>query len=537
MIPTHTDATLKSQKAVRSFMKLLLAVLMSAVVLSSMAACDRSEVEPVQMHLIPQPSNLNWTGGQTLFEEGVVLKIESVTQKGKTIGAHLQDYFTTYYPHIPIHWIQSKTDDHKANFRFILDENLRDGRLGNEGYLLRIDADGVVLKSGTENGLFLGMQTLKQLMPRLGSSNLVLPWCEAEDIPEYAHRGAMVDVARHFFEINDLKALVDVMALYKFNVLHLHLSDDQGWRLEIKSWPKLTELGSITEVGGTPGGFYSQEEFIDLVEYAQDRFIEIIPEFDMPGHTNAVLSSYSELNCDGKIRSPYTGIDVGFSSLCTDKLVTYQFVDDVVREVSELIPGAYLHMGGDESDATPHDGFIYFVDSVAQIVRSHGKQMIGWNEVANAHLDSSSVVQFWNNSEKAASEAIHAVEQGCQLIMSPADRIYLDMKYDSTTALGLNWAGYSSVQHAYEWEPTEYLPGVGKVHILGVESPVWTETLTNTEELYTMMFPRLLGVAELGWTPRPLRNWVDYRRRLAYHGLRMQDLGVNFYKSPEIDWE
>jgi hexosaminidase len=366
-----------------------------------------------------------------------------------------------------------------------------------------------------------------------GEGDIRIPAGFISDFPEYGYRGAMLDVSRHFFGVEDVKRFIDFIAMYKMNALHLHLSDDQGWRIEIKSWPKLTEIGGSTEVGGGEGGFFTQEDYSELVNYAQDRHIIIVPEIDMPGHTNAALASYPELNCNGKATELYTGIEVGFSTLCTDKEITYQFVDDVVREISALTPGPFFHIGGDESHVTAHDDYVYFINRVQKIVESHGKRVAGWDEIANASLIEDAVVQFWADVENT----VMGVEQGAKVIMSPAKKAYLDMKYDSTTHLGLHWAGYIEVDSAYIWNPATYIKGVTKENILGIEAPLWTETITTMDELEYMVFPRLPGYAEIGWTAPESRNWDEYKNRLARHGKRFDAYEIDFYKSKLVPWE
>uniref|UniRef100_UPI003567DB72 family 20 glycosylhydrolase n=1 Tax=Draconibacterium sp. TaxID=1965318 RepID=UPI003567DB72 len=333
--------------------------------------------------------------------------------------------------------------------------------------------------------------------------------------------------------VEEVKQFIDFLAMYKMNVLHLHLSDDQGWRIEIKSWPKLTEIGGQTEVGGGEGGFYTQEQYKELVQYAADRQIMIVPEIDMPGHTNAALASYAELNCDGKARELYTGTEVGFSTLCTDKEITYQFIDDVIRELAEITPGEYIHIGGDESHVTAHDDYVYFVNRVQEIVKKHGKKIIGWDEIANAKLIDDVTVQFWADVENTTM----GVAKGAQVLMSPAARAYLDMQYDSTTHLGLHWAGYIEVDHGYDWDPATLVEGITKENILGIEAPLWSETVTNIDEVEYMVFPRLPGYAEIGWTAPGERSWDEYKTRLAKHGKRFEALGIDYYKSALVPWE
>jgi hexosaminidase len=353
------------------------------------------------------------------------------------------------------------------------------------------------------------------------------------DKPTYGYRGAMLDVSRHFFSVADVKRYIDLIALYKMNRLHLHLSDDQGWRIEIKSWPKLTEIGGKSEVGGGEGGFYTQEQYKDIVKYAQDRYVTIVPEIDMPGHTNAALSAYPELNCNGKATKPYTGIEVGFSTLCTDKEITYQFIDDVIRELAALTPGEYIHIGGDESHVTAMEDYIPFIERAQQIVTKHGKKSMGWDEIAHAKLEQNTIAQWWSKVENAKM----AVEQGAKVLVSPATNAYLDMQYDSTTHLGLHWAGYTEVDDAYQWDAVEIAKGIPAESIIGIEAPLWTETVTNMDELEYLVFPRLPGLAEIGWTPKQNRNWETYKVRLGKQKARFEALEIDYYASKRVPWQ
>jgi hexosaminidase len=316
-------------------------------------------------------------------------------------------------------------------------------------------------------------------------------------------------------------------------MLHLHLSDDQGWRIEIKSWPELTKKGGSTEVDGGEGGFFTQEQFSDIVSYAKDHYVTIVPEIDMPGHTNAALASYPELNCNGKATELYTGTKVGFSSLCTKKEITYKFIDDVVREISGLTYGPFFHIGGDESHSTKREDYIPFINKVQDIVASHGKTVIGWDDIAIATLKPNTFAQFWAN----ATNAEMAIKQGAKIIFSTAKKAYLDMQYDSTTKLGLHWAAYIEVDSAYIWDPATLVPGITRENILGVEAPLWTETITNMDEMEYMIFPRLPGYAEIGWTSSKQRNWDEYKTRLAQHGERFRMMGINYYQSKFVRWK
>ncbi len=483
-----------------------------------------------QTCFIPQPVNVTATGGSFTVSASTVISYQAA-EGGLLFTA---EYLAKKLSKISGLTFITESAEKEPSRGIYLEVSSNYAELGKEGYELNIGKKLVTIKAGSITGCFYGVQTLLQTLPVIVADDEVLAIAtgKVRDFPEYDYRGAMLDVARHFFGVEDVKSMIDFLTAYKMNVLHLHLSDDQGWRIEIKSWPLLTEIGSSTEVGGGEGGFYTQEQYEEIVEYAQERHITIVPEIDMPGHTNAALASYGELNCDGEARELYTGIEVGFSTLCTDKEITYQFVDDVVREITALTPGLWFHIGGDESHVTAHDDYIYFIDRVQAIVVKYGKKVIGWDEIANATPVKGTIVQFWDNDENTTM----GVDKGAMVLMSPAARAYMDMKYDPTTELGLYWAGYIEVDHGYSWDPATMVEGVTKENILGVEAALWTETVTKMEELEYMVFPRLPGYAEIGWTAPILRDWETYKLRLADHGKRFEDLEINFYRSPLVPW-
>lgn len=407
-----------------------------------------------------------------------------------------------------------------------------------EAYELIIAQDSVILNSNTAEGAFRGIQTLRQIIPEISNDTLAeqriwpIPSGKIVDMPNFAYRGSMLDVARHFFNVEDVKRYLDLLSYYKINVLHLHLTDDQGWRIEIKSWPKLTEIGGSTEVGGEAGGYFTQEDYKEIVGYAAERYMTIVPEVDMPGHTNAASVSYPFLNGNGKTPQLYEGTQVGFSTFDTRKDTVYAFIDDVVREISAITPGPYFHIGGDESHVTKKNDYIYFVERVEKIVQKHGKRMIGWDEVATADIDSTSIAQWWASEENAKK----AVEKGMQLIVSPAKKAYLDMQYDTLSKHGLHWAAYIPVDTAYIWNPDTY-GGIPKKNILGVEAPLWSETISNIDELEYLAFPRILGYSELSWSTEENRDWEDYKLRLANQAPFLDRMNVKYYPSPLIDWK
>jgi hexosaminidase len=420
---------------------------------------------------------------------------------------------------------------------------------GDEGYELQIDDDQIKITANKPAGIFYGIQTLRQIIADKDDKTSRDEWEVATgtitDHPEYAWRGSMLDVARHFFSVEDVKRYIDLLSYYKINILHLHLSDDQGWRIEIKSWPNLTAIGGQSQVGGGKGGFYTQEQYKDIVAYAQSRFITIVPEIDLPGHTNAALVSYKDellpgpsikLEAGEKSRpvagQPHIGTEVGFSTLSLKKESTMKFVSDVIREIAAITPGPYFHVGGDEAAVTKKPDYIEFVNRFKEIVNANGKIMIGWEEIAQADLDSTAILQYWHSSDYAKMGA----EKGAKILFSPSKKAYLDMQYDSTSRIGLHWAAYIEVDSSYQWDPATLVPDIEREQIIGVEAPLWTETVVNMDDIEYLVFPRLLSVAEIGWTPSSSRNWDDYKVRLANHAKPLKAMGIDFYRSAKVPW-
>jgi len=502
-------------------------------VIFSQMACEPSDLS--KESIIPLPVSVKGTGESFCMNDQTKVLVVGESAELMQVSQYMVDQLN---PSTGLGLKNAQTTEAPARGNIYL-SLVDDKELGEEGYELNITEEMVELKANKPAGIFYGIQTIRQLLPaRVESGNTEqgpwkLPTGTIRDYPVYGYRGAMLDVARHFFSVDEVKTYIDRLALYKMNVLHLHLSDDQGWRIEIKSWPKLTEFGGKTEVGGGIGGFYTQEEYKDIVKYAQDRFITIIPEIDMPGHTNAALASYPELNIPGKKAELYTGVEVGFSTLDTHKELTYKFVNDVFRELAAITPGPYIHIGGDESHSTPIEDYIPFVNRVQDIVISHGKQVLGWDEIALSTLKPNSVVQYWAKAENA----IKGVEQGAKVLMSPSKNAYIDMQYDSLSTYGLHWAAYIEVDQAYKWDPANLVPEIKRENIIGIEAPLWSETVSNMKEAEYLLFPRILGYAEIGWTPVELRKWDNYKKRLKSHGERMKVMDINFYPSKLVKWD
>jgi hexosaminidase len=486
-------------------------------------------------NIIPKPVSINPTGSYFTLKQKSKIFVYGESDEMKQAGQYLTDKLKSLTGLEP--GIKTASGEPWSGNIFLELSNL-DEKFGDEGYELTITKKLVKLTARKPAGIFRGIQTIRQILS-LSTDSVSKKsgaWRMATgtitDYPDYSYRGAMLDVARHFFDVGDVKLFIEYLAFYKMNVLHLHLSDDQGWRIEIKSWPNLTQHGGSTQVGGGKGGYYTQEQYADIVKYAQDRYITIVPEIDMPGHTNAALASYPELNCDGKATELYTGTNVGFSTLCTNKEVTYKFIDDVVKELAAMTPGPFIHIGGDESHVTKIEDYIPFVNKVQEIVTQHGKQVIGWDEIALSSLKPNSVAQHWANVPNAKK----AVSQGAKILMSPAVKAYLDMQYDSTTPLGLHWAAYIEVDSAYIWDPVTLITGLEKENIIGIEAALWSETVTNMDEIEYLVFPRLPGYAEIGWTPASMRNWEEYKIRLAEHAGHFKAMDINYYPSKKVPW-
>lgn len=405
----------------------------------------------------------------------------------------------------------------------------RRDELGPEGYELVVDSHAAVLRAATLHGLWNATRTLVQLFPH-EPGHTDLPLVRILDRPRFEWRGAMLDVARHFFSVDHVLRFIELMARFKLNRLHLHLTDDQGWRLAIDGWPALTDIGAATCAGGGFGGHFSRAEYREIVAHAAHHFVTVVPEVDMPGHTNAALASIPELNLDGVAPAPYTGMDVGFSSLHLAAPATEQFVRDVIAQLAADTPGDFLHIGGDEAHSTDTAEYAQFMAFVQTIVHEHGKRMIGWEEIATAPLAEGTLVQHWLQPAVAATAA-----PGTRFVMSPAPHTYLDMKHTPDCPSGRRWAGFIDLDQSYGWDPAALIDGVGDERIAGVEAPLWTEKVLTFDQVEYLCFPRLACLAEVGWTAQEQREWAHVRPRLRVHTQRLASIGVHAFHSSLLD--
>ncbi|UVJ40362.1 beta-N-acetylhexosaminidase [Arthrobacter sp. CJ23] len=427
---------------------------------------------------------------------------------------------------------------------------------GPEAYALSVTAESVRLTATDPAGLFNAVQTLRQLFPAAVESAdasapaWTLPAVEISDAPRLPYRGLMLDVARSFFTVAEVKQQVDTMSQFKLNALHLHLTDDQAWRIEIHNPaenPSGLDYSRLTGIGGqgavdhpgvglTPGrtGFYTQQDFREIVDHAAARNVLIVPEIDLPGHVNAALAALPQLNPDGKPKPMNTSGDVGYSTLDAANPITYEFVREVLGQLAAITPGPYLHIGGDEALVTGHDNYVAMVREFAAIAAGLGKTVAGWNEYADVELPRGAVVQYWHGELAPAMR--QATENGARILMSPAANTYLDQKYDSASPIGLEWVegGPFTWAEYYAWDPAQ--GGIVDEQLLGVEGPLWTETVRGNHQAAWLTYPRAISLAEVGWSRQEDRELQDFRRRLGTFGERLARQGVTFQAAPDVDW-
>jgi hexosaminidase len=440
-----------------------------------------------------------------------------------------------------------------------------EGSASPERYTLTVTSGGVTVTAPERAGLLHGVRTLRQLASAgrgEAGGPLEVGAVVVRDAPRYPWRGLSLDVVRHWFGPADLRAVVDLVGSYKMNRLHLHLTDDQGWRLEIPSRPALTEKSSQGAVSGAPGGFLSADEYRELQDYAAEREIVIVPEIDVPGHINAATHAYGELTPSGEPTDSYDGIEVGFSRLTFDLPGTEPFLRDVFTDVARLTSGPWVHFGGDEVLTMGADEYGRFVVLCQEVIEGAGKTPVAWQEAAgSAHGDQSAeaageaapvgeasdagdapvlarpgtVLQYWDTRPDPAP-LVRAARAGARFVLSPADRAYLDMKYTPEHPLGLHWAGFVELRDSYDWEPTAVIEGLPESAIEGVSAAVWTETILDRDDLFSMLLPRLAAVAETAWSRPEAKDWESFRNRVAVEARAWRREGVTYHPTPQIDW-
>ncbi|MCX2576216.1 beta-N-acetylhexosaminidase [Pedobacter sandarakinus] len=543
-------------------------------IVSDSDAGEAEAISSVQIAIIPEPVSLMKKAGMFTLPENVIIQAPKSGELKQSV-AFLTDRIGTATGK----FVSNVNNANHPTIKLILNSQA-DAQLGNEGYRLSVNPTQIVITANKPAGIFWASQSLIQLFPAAIESKeevenfkWKLPCVDVVDYPKLGWRGLMFDVARHFFTKDEVKRFIDDMVRYKFNLLHLHLADDEGWRIEIKGLPKLTEIGawSVKKEGTfgdfipplaneprTYGGFYTQEDIKELVQYAQDRFVNILPEIDVPGHSLAIIASYPELSCtpeavNYKVRSgekimdwsrgapPIALVD---NTLCPANEKVYSFLDTVITQVAQLFPFEYIHMGGDEASHNfwekndqvkalmQREGLktipqvqAYFEKRVEQIVVAKGKKFMGWDEILEGGVSPTAAVMSW----RGMKYGIEAANDKHNVVMSPTDFAYLDyMQGDLSTEPKV----YASLRlnKVYQFNP---LPaGVNAQYVIGGQANLWTEQVYNFRQVQYMLWPRAFAISESIWSPIEKKNWVNFIDRTQLHFKRL-DLAETKY-SPAI---
>lgn len=543
------------------FKRIFLSLFVLFVVFTAIA--NAQDADP-NLGIIPAPVLLKKSAGSfTLSQETIILS-DSVNSKAVV-------FLSGYLHSKAMLKVQVKENNGAAAANSIVLTSKGTDSLPPEGYRLMITPNQIII-SGRGAGLFYGIQTLIQLMPAERAATAKLPCLEIDDYPRFGYRGLMLDVSRHFFSVSLVKKFIDLLAAYKLNSFHWHLTDDQGWRIEIKKYPKLTETASQraqTVIGNyhdrtpqqfdnTPyGGYYTQDEIRDVVKYASERYINIIPEIEMPGHSEAALAAYPELSCDpsGSYKVAETwGV---FHNIYCPSDKTFNFIQDVLTEVMDLFPGKYIHIGGDEvpKDAWKKSAFCqklikhlglkddkssakedklqsYFIQRIEKFVNSKGRSIIGWDEILEGGLSPNATVMSW----RGEAGGIAAAQQNHNVIMTPGSGgLYIDQLQGKQSQEPLSIGGYDPLSKIYSYNPVPAVltPGEQK-YILGVQANLWTEYISTDNKAEYMALPRLFALAEVAWTPLANKNYSDFAyTRLPAHLLWLDNNNYE-YRVPEV---
>jgi len=506
------------------------------------------------INIIPKPQNLVLQKGVFRLNEKTVFY--AATPESETIASFFVNKIekSTGYP---IRVSNREVEKNVISLR--IDASLD---VNDEGYTLDVTPASVLVKAKTPQGLFYGMQSFMQLLPaEIESPNRVegvtwsAPCVAVHDEPRFGYRGLMLDPCRHFMTVEDVKKNIDVLALFKINRLHWHLTDDQGWRIEIKQYPKLTEIGSFRREGEgyEYGGFYTQEQIRDIVRYASERFITVIPEIEVPGHEMAAIAAYPELSCRAEQHKPRIIWGVEDIVLCAGKESTFEFFENVLKEVVELFPSEYIHIGGDEcpktewitcplcqkrireEGLTAKDGHTaeerlqsYFIRRIEQILTSYGKKIIGWDEILEGGLAPTAAVMSWRG-EKGG---IAAASMGHEVIMTPnSNGMYIDQFQGDSKIEPVAIGGYTLPKRIYDYDPVpDTLAKAGKGHFVkGVQGNSWSEYMYKNDIREYRIYPRILALSEIAWTKTENKDYEDFERRINHAYVRLDGHGIHYH--------
>ena len=516
-------------------------------------------ISPDSLGLVPLPLEIKTTEGKFTLPSRVT--IAAATKDEMDIAGFLKAYLTELGKTAII------TSDIKVA-TIKLQTSTAGVSKNPEGYQLAVDKTGARITASAAAGLFYGSQTLMQLLPPKSKEILTMPFISITDEPAFKWRGNMLDVARHYFPVSFIKKYIDCLASYKLNTFHWHLTDDQGWRIEIKKYPKLTQISAFRKeslIGAqqllkkpedfkydaTPhGGFYTQDQIKEVIAYAQKRYITIVPEIEMPGHSVAVLAAYPELACKPGPYETRTQWGISEDIVCPSEK-TFQFFEDVLTEVVQLFPGKYVHIGGDEapkdrwresnlvkdlmkkeniSDVEKVQG--WFNSRIEKFLIAKGKKLVGWDEILEGGISPNSVIMSWRG-EKGGIEAAH---HGNEVVMSPSTYLYLDygqnpVPHDPSEPLMIG--GYLPLQKVYNYNPlSAELTSQQHKLILGPQANLWTEYVSTPEKAEYMLFPRILALSEVAWTPYEKKDYENFLQRLSKQFARLDAKKVN-YRVPE----
>lgn len=546
-------------------MKKIISFYLVVFIILSLFSCNSKDEKSAPVSIIPEPVKVTELSGNFIITENTPIYIAGEDGQSSQIAQFLHDKFIKSAGfQLAVEEVLA-TDLPADGILFIIDDG--DNELGKEGYQLSVEPERVVAKANTANGLFYAYETICQLLPaEIESDEPVenldwrIPCVEIEDFPRYEWRGLHLDVGRHMMPVEFIKKYIDNMAMHKMNTFHWHLTEDQGWRIEIKKYPKLTEVGAWrdetlighgrsknkTYDGKRYGGFYTQEEVKEIVKYAQDRFITVVPEIEMPGHSTAAVAAYPELGVTGKQVKVATDWGVFYDIYNVDDQ-TFDFLEDVLTEVMELFPSEYIHIGGDEApkkqwEDSPkiqkqiqklglkneHELQSYFITRIEKFLNAHGRQIIGWDEILEGGLAPNAAVMSWRGEEGG----IEAAKNKHDVVMTPGSHVYFDHYQGAPEFEPLAIGGYTPLEKVYSYEPTPpELNADQAKYIMGAQANVWTEYMKTPEHVEYMVFPRLSALSEVLWSPKEKRNWDDFKSRLPKQLNRYDERGINYSKT------